>query len=424
MSLPQGSLKIGLESLGGSLELPVKLPLGGRAWDGITGQKLARLPANKPLRAVADYASGTVRLRGAGVSVSRPVLVLSGGLAQLGGRRYPGKIRIRLQGSGLQFINELSIEQYLEGVLPGEIPRSFGMEAQKALAVAARTYALVQRGKHGDYDLCDGTDCQMYLGYRRSSPRALAAVRATRHLCLWYGDSLVYTFYEADCGGKSTRIEDVPIRDKPSQPLPYLTIVKDGPEHGPDYCAESEYHHWTKRLARQDLEAKLNSSEETYVGRLLELKVTERDGSGRIASITLRGEVPPPLPPPVPADPSNPDGAGSASASGTAPEGAASPVPAPPPVSVPPPGPPGTPVRKTLTGWRFRRAVGARTMKSTLVKVDESQPDLFRFIGSGNGHGLGLCQIGANGMAKRGFTFRQILAHYYPGTRLAPLPKS
>jgi stage II sporulation protein D len=57
------------------------------------------------------------------------------------------------------------------------------------------------------------------------------------------------------------------------------------------------------------------------------------------------------------------------------------------------------------------------------MKLDQPDGDTFRFRGSGFGHGLGLCQIGANGMAQHGKSYRDILAHYYPGTKLAPLPK-
>jgi stage II sporulation protein D len=60
-------------------------------------------------------------------------------------------------------------------------------------------------------------------------------------------------------------------------------------------------------------------------------------------------------------------------------------------------------------------------LKSTKMTLDEPEPGVYRFVGSGFGHGLGLCQIGANGMARAGLSYRDILAHYYPGTRLAQL---
>jgi len=376
-----GTIRIGLESLKGRPSLPVKFPSTGRILDGITGEKIKAVPANLPLVVSVDYATGEVRASGRGVEVRRPALALSGGLVRVSGRRYPGVVRFTAGGTGLQLTNELESEQYLEGVLPGEIPASFGVEAQKALAVAARTYALAQAGKHGDFDLCDRTCCQMYLGYHRGSARGLAAVRATRNMVLRSGGDLAYAFYSADCGGISTDVEEVPLRDKPAHDLPYLTVVRDAPRQGPDYCATSPYHRWTKRLERQALEDRLNKEPETYIGRLQDVRVTDYDPSGRIRSVVLRGETPPDL-------------------SGLTSTAAVEPI------------------EKTVTGWRFRNAVGARTLKSTLLKIDQPEPGVFRFTGRGNGHGLGLCQIGANGMAKRGFRFQQILSHYYPGTKL------
>ena len=85
------------------------------------------------------------------------------------------------------------------------------------------------------------------------------------------------------------------------------------------------------------------------------------------------------------------------------------------------PGTAAEPVERKVSFWDVRRAIGTMRLKSTLVTLDQPEPDVFRFMGRGFGHGLGLCQIGANGMAQRGYGFRRILAHYYPGTRVAPL---
>jgi stage II sporulation protein D len=380
-----GRLRIGLRRLSGRPFLVVKMTSAGRIADGVTGETFRTVRAGMPLKILADYGSGQVLIKGPGIWVQRPDLSIAGGLVQIGRSRYPGKVRFRLAGTGLQLTNDLDIEQYLEGVLPGEIPAYFGMEAQKALAVAARTYALVQRGKHGDYDLCDRTCCQMYLGYHRGSARGLKAVRATRRLCLWSGPELAYTFYSADCGGVSTSVDDVPLRDKPQRPLPYLQVVRDAAAGGANYCRESRYQQWVRRIPLPELERRLNADPETRVGRLRDLRVAEYDPSGRVKTVVLRGAA-------------------------TA-EIASAGV---------PPLPSG---EKTVTGWALRRAVGPMALKSTRMTIDRPQPGVVRFVGSGFGHGLGLCQIGANGMARHGFSFRQILAHYYPGTRASKLPR-
>jgi stage II sporulation protein D len=378
---------------------------------GADGRKLRALPANRPLTLVAETESGQVRLEGAGTPLSASELRLTAPLIQIGRRNYPGILRVRTGPLGLELVNELSVEQYLEGVLPGEIPAKFGVAAQRALAVAARSYALAQRGKHGEFDLCDETCCQMYLGMHRRTGRAIDAVRFTRGLCLWSGDDLAYGFYSADCGGESSRGEDVPLRDKPTGPLPYLRAVRDAPPGGAFFCASSPYHQWVKRKTRAEVEARLNARPPTFVGTLLSLEVTKYDPSGRMLEVRLRGDG---VLPPPPVEP------------GAAPT--PSPIlstevtPPPQPAQSPQPLQPPQPVDKTVTGWELRRSLGARTLRSTLVKIDSPKPDEYRFLGRGNGHGLGLCQIGANGMAKQGYDFQRILAHYYPGASLRALP--
>lgn len=384
-----GLMRIGLTRLSGKGALTLKLASAGRVLDGATGRKLAAVPAGRPLQLAADFASGQVRVQGAGVRLLRREVVLSGGMVLIGRRKFPGRLRVSLAGTGLQLMNELEIEQYLAGVLPGEIPASFGVEAQKAMAVAARTYALVQRGKHGAFDLCDRTCCQMYVGIRATSGRALAAVRATRHLCVWSGAELAYTFYSADCGGATTSVDLVPLKDKPARPLPYLRPVKDAPKGRADYCASSPYHVWSKRLSAAEVERRLNEEPKTAVGRLTGLTVTEHDATGRVQQVRLMGEG---------------DPAASASLGLEEPPGA------------------GETVEKTITGWTLRNVIGPMTLKSTWMDIDQPAEGQYRFTGRGFGHGLGLCQIGANGMAKAGVEFRRILTHYYPGCKVAPLP--
>lgn len=363
-------MRIGLTRISGGGVLVVRPSATGKLSDPATGESTP-LPANRPVQLAVDFTAGQVRARGAHLDQSRAELVLSGGLLQIGAFRYPGSLRVRLARTGLQVVNELDIEQYLEGVLPGELPRNFALEAQKALAVAARSYALVQHGKHGEFDLCDRTCCQVYLGYRRGSPRGLAAVRATRRLCLWSNDELVYAFYSADCGGVTTSAEEVPLPDKPARSLPYLRTVRDGSVRGRDYCAGSPFHLWTARLTREEVEERLNSDPETSVGALQDLRVLDYDPSGRVRTLLLTANRQPPT--------------------------------------------------SSVSGWALRRAIGPLTLKSTLFRLDQPVPGVYRFIGRGFGHGLGLCQIGANGMAERGIGFRGILAHYYPGTKVAPL---
>jgi stage II sporulation protein D len=385
---PSSMIRIGLTRFSGRPSIEIKPLAAAHLMDG-NGRRVASLKPGVPITVTADFATAGVVARGKGLRHTARDLVLSGGLTRIGKRRFPGTIRFFLGGQGVELVNQVEIEQYLAGVLPGELPRGFGVEAQKAQAVAARSYALVQRGKHGDFDLCDRPHCQMYVGVTPSAPRALAAVRATRHEVLWHEDDVVYAFYSADCGGVSTEVKYVPLRDKPAHELPYLAVVKDAPAGRADYCAGSPYHAWTRRYTRQELQDRLNKEPETYVGALTAVKTLKLDPSGRVDLMELQGLEPPPATVAVAAAET-------------------------PPLS-------GTPIVKQVSGWVFRRSAGELALKSTLWSLDQPDADTFRFRGAGFGHGLGLCQIGANGMAQSGKSYREILEHYYPGTRVAKL---
>jgi SpoIID/LytB domain protein len=319
-------------------------------------------------------------------------LVPEGDGIRVAGWRYAGALVVRAREGRLLVTNDLPVEEYLAGVVPGEVPNSFAPEAQKALAVAARTYALVTRGRHpaAGTDLCDGPHCQNYLGILPWAPAGKAAVVATRGLLVWHGKTPIRTFYSAHCGGRSSNNEDVPLSDMPRRPLPYLRSVKDRPEgSGDEYCAASPHRSWTRELTAAQMEALLNRREPTRIGRLTGVRFVAFDVAGRVTRVRLEG-----LERPAPVD------------------------------GRPFVGPP-RPVAREVTGWEFRSSVGWRTMKSTLVQLKRPARDRYRFVGRGFGHGIGLCQIGANGMAGAPYhhAFPEILAHYYPGAVVAPLAR-
>ena len=120
-----------------------------------------------------------------------------------GERDYLGELRFTISGSSLQLVNHLNIEKYLYGVVPYEMSDSFPIEALKAQAVAARTYAAnCIKGATGAYDLVDNTDDQVYKGYDSTKGNAIAAVDATSGKVLKYGDSAyVQCYYSASNGG-------------------------------------------------------------------------------------------------------------------------------------------------------------------------------------------------------------------------------
>jgi stage II sporulation protein D len=390
---PLDRVVIGLTRASGHRTLTARAAVPVRLVDGETGAALGALPAGAVLTITAEPMAQRVIARTRGFERRRARLRLvpatEGGI-RLGRARYGGVLAFRVRHERLAVTNEIDVESYLAGVVPGEVPNRFALEAQKAMAVAARTYTLVSRGKHAaeGFDLCDGTDCQMYLGILPWAPQGKRAVQETRGLVAWHGDQPIRTFYSADCGGCTANNEDILMSDMPHRALPYLRAVADrAGSGGPDYCAASSHHQWTRVLPAAALEAALNRRSSTCVGHLIRIRFTQYDASGRVKEVRIEGLMRPA-----------------------------------PPFALAFTGPP-TPVVKVVDGWELRRSVGGRVLKSTWVRLHHPAPDRYVFAGRGYGHGVGLCQIGANGMASAPYfrNYREILAHYYAGATVAPL---
>lgn len=181
----------------------------------------------------------------AGVADETMYIVPAGdGVAtQIGGRSYRGIIEIKMNSANrLTVINILNLEDYLRGVVPNEMsPSSFPqIEALKAQAVAARTYALKNLGQFGDYDICATPVCQVYEG--AATETALtdrAVIETTGEVALYKGD-LINALYTSTCGG-STEYADKIFE---GQRAPYLRPVACYPEAVSDYEVQSPVSAW------------------------------------------------------------------------------------------------------------------------------------------------------------------------------------
>ncbi len=147
------------------------------------------------------------------------------------GRTYRGILVLRGSRKGLILINILNVEDYLKGVVPGELPPSFfnELEAQKAQAVAARTYALKNLGQFNElgFDLYATPVSQVYLGLSAEHPLSTRAVEETRGEAAVYDGKLINALYMSTCGGAT---EDVDVMFE-GGPMPYLkstVCVQDG----------------------------------------------------------------------------------------------------------------------------------------------------------------------------------------------------
>jgi stage II sporulation protein D len=273
---------------------------------------------------------------------------------------------------------ELALEDYVLGVMSAEGSMETEPEALKALAIAVRTYALKNRGRHAKdgYDFCSTTHCQRFVSAVRSplvsksteadqalpdgraSDRMIAAVRSTEgQVLLDNRGQLVDAYFGASCGGETANVGAL----WGVTPPDYLRGVQD------EYCLAGPHAHWSDTITRADLLRALQSDPRTNVGgRLDQVMVSKRDETGRAEFITLEGEQ-----------------------------------------------------RKSVRGWDFKiivgRVLGWNVLKSSRFEVSRAGSN-FIFRGSGFGHGLGLCQEGAHVMARRGAGFQRILWKYFPGT--------
>lgn len=326
--------------------------------DAVSGRTLFAVPGPRMLR-VQPAGPGLDVIGGRRVDTAGLRLEARRGPLRLGTRDYGGAVEVWRQGEGLLVLNELPLEEYVAGTVRAEAPERWPAEALRALAVAARTYAAFQqlRSVGRAYHLVAGSQDQQFAGLAPEDSPARAAARATAGQVLTWQGRLFPTFYHSDSGGFTEAPRDVFAGDD----VPPLPGVRD------EFSLDSPNYSWAvaiplavvgERLRRGGLD----------VGQVRRLAVLERSASFRVARLGVEHSR-------------------------------------------------GTTV---LRGADFRRLMGYDAVRSTLF-VPVAHDGVVRFEGRGWGHGVGLAQFGAKGMAERGYRYPQILDHYYPGTTLTTL---
>lgn len=312
--------------------------------------------------------------------------------------RYRGTIEIRLNDQGrLMAINTPSLEEYVNGVVPSEILGSAPYEALKAQAIAARSEAYHKLGLEHHindlYDFCGKVHCQNYLGVEEQSLASVRAVAETRGQMLTYQNQVIDAVYCHSCGGVSADSADV----WRSLNFPFFQAVCDqrfwraanlsseqaantwlssrpdvfcNPEQQgfPDYA--KKHFRWTRRMEAAALQRAAGNVQN--IGPILDLQVAERAESGRVRVLRVTG------------------------AKGSL----------------------------RFTGSEKICALFNDLPSSFFVldvEHDATSPNAVKSVtirGGGFGHGVGMCQMGAYMMARRGYSCADILLHYYPKTTI------
>lgn len=296
-----------------------------------------------------------------GKSYSSPLRITpvsSDGFVRVNGKNYRDGVIVSAAGSRLTVVNELGIDNYVRGVLAAEMSRDWPLEALKAQAVAARGFVWRNAGRHAKdgFDMCPTVHCQVYIGAAGEHFSTDKAVEDTAgEILVDRNGDPANTVFHASCGGHTEEPSNV--WDVSSSPIPYL-IAKKCP-----HCGWYRHFKWSSVIDEAYIRTRLNAAG-YKVGKIRSLEVVSRNVSGRARFIRV-----------IHAGGSVAIGAG-----------------------------------------KFRLAVDSWKIKSTKLDAIVRGRDSFEFRGQGWGHGVGMCQAGAKGMADSGRNYRDILGFYYPGT--------
>lgn len=278
------------------------------------------------------------------------------------GRDYIGNIILTVNKKGkITIVNEVSIEDYLPGVIEGEISPVWPEESLKAQAVVARTYAFKNLTKHQEegFNLCNDTHCQVYKELSKNK-QIQRAVEETKGQVLVFKGELAGAYFHSNCGGRTENVAEVWGKPDNSSSV-YLRGVRC------PYGRQDPGYFWRWEVDRKEIVQILNNSG-FKIRPVKKILPSGRTGSRRIKELIIysdQGKI-------------------------------------------------------VLAAYRFRLLCGPERLRSTIFKLRETG-DKFIFTGQGWGHGVGLCQWGMRGLANRGYNYRKILNFYFPGTRLKRL---
>ncbi len=334
-------------------------------------------------------------------------------------RRYRGVLNVGVNKGVLQVVNHIPIESYLVSVVGSEMPKSWPRAALKAQAIAARTYALKQIGKAGNYDVKSTNASQVYMGVESETKTTRAAVKSTHTLVLVNGGKLIDAVFHSSAGGRTEASGDVWAKQ-----VSYLQSVVDHDQHSPWYK-------WKMRFEPQQLRVLFKE-----IGGIRNIKIQSKSKTGRILLANIRGPLgevtlsgkdlrhrlglrstlvafkmlPTQVDPyEFPVDTNN--------------------------VKLPPivtsqgklPGLKPLPLLLKKTGRQTPLysvsplpPLPKKSRKQSNFRKDAINQYAMLATGFGSGHGVGMSQWGAHGLAKKGASFSKILNYYYQRVEIVP----
>ena len=231
--------------------------------------------------AVTDRTTGRIRahlqapVRFSGPAPPRVIGVAENGVTD---GRYRGAIVLSRAAAQVLVVDDVDLEDYIEGVVPSEMPAGWPVEALRSQAVVARSYALASRRPGEPFDVYADVRSQVYRGVLAEDPRTTAAVLATRAVVLTYGSTIARTLFHSSSGGRTAAVEEV----FGGAPVPYLRSVDD------PYDSLSPYHNWTVALTDADAARQLAP---VLHGGLLDLQVVALTPSGRAGVVRVVGTL-------------------------------------------------------------------------------------------------------------------------------------
>ncbi len=328
------------------------------------GKILGQIPALQGF--TATEVAGGVSLNGKKawqitVKPKEKGLIYVGGNRSAGGRWYRGEVKLVRSSAGITVINDLNLEDYVASVVGKEMYPIWPQEALKAQAVAARSYAIFQQ-QHPKYQLFDvlsTTTSQVYAGLDGEANTTQTAAQATAGQVLTYQGKVIESAFHSASGGHTENSEDVWVRA-----VPYLRGV-------PDFDQAAPVFQWNLALTSSQIRQRIPG-----IGDIISMTPVKTTPVGRVKVLKVQGS-----------------------------RGAL-----------------------LMKGSDARRALGlkstyfaAKPEFGTVAGTKGAKPIGFQISGQGSGHGLGMSQWGAYGLAMQGKPYEAILTHYFKGVSLKTL---